>query len=230
MKRFDAVIFDMDGLLIDSEQLAMEAFEISCAHYQIEGLQDAVQSCIGTNAQKTREILTPLLEPTVSYSSFRAHWENHYQAAIHSDRLQTKPGAQYLLQHLADLGIPTGLATSSGKEKAIGKLERTGIRDYFSVIVGGNEVTHSKPHPEIYLKAAKQLCANPTECLALEDSENGVKAAYSAGMRVIQVPDLIAPSEQLRALGHLVLECLTQVPNVDFDRFEKPQPRANTVN
>lgn len=217
MKRFEAVIFDMDGLLIDSEQLALEAFEVTCTHYGIEGLESAVHACIGTNAQKTREILTPHLEPAVSYTEFREHWEAHYQAAIHSDRLQTKPGAQQLLAHLANLKIPTGLATSSGKEKAKGKLHRTGLIDYFSVIVGGDEVTHSKPDPEIYLKAAEQLAADPKTCLALEDSENGVKAAHAAGMHVIQIPDLIPPSDQLRTLGHLILECLTQVPTFDFD-------------
>lgn len=219
MERFEAVIFDMDGLLIDSELLAMEAFEISCHHYGLEGLEEAVRACIGTNAQKTREILTPLVCEQVAYDEFRAFWEAHYQKAIHSDRLNTKPGAEALLEHLSTLGIPRALATSSGKEKAKGKLARTGILDYFSVIVGGDEVTNSKPDPEIYLKAAGHLQVNPKSCLALEDSENGVKAAHAAGMTVIQVPDLVPPSDQLKSLGHLILQCLTQVPTVNFDHL-----------
>lgn len=216
MDHFEAIIFDMDGLLIDTEQLAMEAFDVACAHFGISGLEAQIKACIGTNSRMTQEILTPVIEPTVPYAEFRGLWENHYQEAVHSDRLQTKPGADTLLSHITTLGLPTALATSSSHQKARAKLKRTGLLHYFSVLVGGDEVTHSKPDPEIYLTAATKLGVNPQACLALEDSENGVKAAHAAGMTVIQVPDLVPPSEALRQLGHHIIDCLSQVPHIDF--------------
>jgi HAD superfamily hydrolase (TIGR01509 family) len=158
-----------------------------------------------------------VIAAAVPYDQFRTLWEARYQEAVHCDRLKTKPGAKTLLAHIAQLGLPTALATSSSRGKACAKLERTNLLHYFSVIVGGDQVTNSKPDPEIYLTAAQKLNVNPRACLALEDSENGVKAAHTANMTVIQVPDLVPPSFALRQLGRRIIECLSHVPHIKFN-------------
>lgn len=103
------------------------------------------------------------------------------------------------------------LATSTAHDEARVRLENAGLLDFFELIVAGDQVEHGKPDPEIYLKAAEGLELSTHQCLAIEDSDNGVRAAHSAGMVVIQVPDLAQPADHVRALGHTVLQSLGEV-------------------
>jgi HAD superfamily hydrolase (TIGR01509 family) len=119
-----------------------------------------------------------------------------------------KKGVTALLTMLKDKNIPTALATSTVYEIAVKKLKNAQIVDYFNEIVSGDMVLQSKPHPEIYLTAAARIGIKPEHCIALEDSEAGVRAAHAAGMRVFQVPDLIQPSNEFRKLGHTVIDSL----------------------
>lgn len=120
-------------------------------------------------------------------------------------------GVHNLLDYLHASGIPTAVATSTNTDHALHKLEQSGILHRFTTITGGDQVANGKPAPDIYLKAAKSIDANPLSCLALEDSPNGVRAAIAAGMHVIQIPELVEPDEALRSLGHTVLGDLDAV-------------------
>src|SRR5207253_2615312 len=120
------------------------------------------------------------------------------------------------LDHLDSLQIPVAVATSTKSARAMQKLGDAGIGGRFKAVIGGDQVENSKPHPDIYLKAAAALGVLAEKCLALEDSENGVRSAFSAGMTVIQVPDLVEPSEALRSLGHVILGSLREVPGYEF--------------
>jgi beta-phosphoglucomutase-like phosphatase (HAD superfamily) len=108
------------------------------------------------------------------------------------------------------------VATSTRTKRATEKLGDAGLLDYFKIVIGGDQVEQGKPDPEIYLKAASALSSAPSRCLALEDSANGVKAAVAAGMTVVQIPDLVPPSDELLQLGHIVLSSLADVPKYDF--------------
>mgnify|MGYP000072935976 CR=1 FL=1 len=108
------------------------------------------------------------------------------------------------------------VATSTRTDRAKVKLSDSGILDYFDIIIGGDQVSNSKPDPEIYLKAASELSSEPSKCLAFEDSPNGVKSAVAAGLTVIQVPDLVQPDEDLLKMGHIVLGSLADVQDYDF--------------
>ncbi len=215
MKRFGAVIFDMDGLLLDTERIALESFRRVCHHLQIGDQTEIFIRCIGTNHARGWQVLEEGLRGLVDMTAFRQAWES-----IHADRagqkIPVKDGVIELLDDLAAAGIPCGVATSTATDRAIGKLRQVGLFERFASIVGGDQVDRSKPEPDIYLRAAERLKVQPVRCLALEDSENGVRAALGAGMKVIQIPDLVGPSAELRALGHIVLASLHDVRTHEF--------------
>lgn len=215
MKHFNAVIFDMDGLLLDSETLALSAFEATCARFELGDLSHLFRQLIGTNQTLGRELLREGLAGIMDDEVFSAAWQEAY-LKLTAKPVPLMPGVRAFLQHTTDLAIPMAVATSTATEKAEAKLTNTGIRDYFRFIVGGDQVTQSKPAPDIYLKAASALAVEPHNCLALEDSANGVKAAVAAGMTVVQIPDLVPPDAQLLALGHIVLGSMAEVPEYDF--------------
>jgi len=121
-----------------------------------------------------------------------------------------------LLEHVKRIQIPVAVATSTRSTHALDRLAKAGLLDYFEFVVGGDQVKNSKPNPEIYLTATEKLQCDPKNCLAFEDSENGVRAALGAGLRVIQVPDLVVPSAEVVALGHTILASLSEVPEHNF--------------
>ena len=120
------------------------------------------------------------------------------------DGLPLKAGVRELLQDLSDIGVPMAVATSTRGERARIKLARSGIDGYFRHVVTSSDVSHSKPAPDLYLLAAERLGIPPRECVALEDSEYGVRAASAAGLRVIQVPDLVPATDLARSLAMVV--------------------------
>lgn len=107
--------------------------------------------------------------------------------------------------------MPAGVATSTAYDLARTKLTNAGIYDYFTFIVGGDQVFTSKPDPEIYLKAAQKHNVEPSQCIDFEDSGNGVLASYHAGISVIQVPDLVPPTKTLKSLGHRIVSSLHDI-------------------
>lgn len=114
--------------------------------------------------------------------------------------LPVKEGAYEILCWLKEQKIPTALATSTSREGALSHLLRTGILPYFNEIITGDMVEHSKPAPDIYLIACDALHMPPADCIAVEDSPNGIRSAYTAGMMAVMIPDQIAPTDELRAM------------------------------
>jgi HAD superfamily hydrolase (TIGR01509 family) len=209
-----AVIFDMDGLLLDSERIALTVFNQTCQHFKLPDQFELFKQMIGTNHQLGRSILKQGLQEIVNAEAFIAHCDALYQHATLSEPIPLRPGALALVQLLYAKQIPAAIATSSETGKAKQKLAAAGIIDYFQTITGGDQVINSKPAPEIFLLAAQSIAVRPERCLALEDSDNGVRAAVAAGMRVVQVPDLVAPTAALLALGHEVHESLLTIPDL----------------
>jgi HAD superfamily hydrolase (TIGR01509 family) len=216
VRHFAAVIFDMDGLLLDTERVALESFNEACASFGLPDHPDVFRQCVGVNGVRAREVIREGLGHAVAPEEFWTAWDRFYHAAHAREPIRVKAGAEALLEQLSAWQMPMGVATSTRVAQATRKLTETGLAGYFSAIVGGDQVERSKPHPDIYLRVAHLLAAPPSACLALEDSENGVRAAVAAGMTVVQVPDLQLPSDDLRSLGHIVLESLEQVPGYPF--------------
>lgn len=125
-----------------------------------------------------------------------------------------KPGVVELLDFLKDQKIPMALATSTGRERTLRRMEMTGLGPYFSAIITGDQVVHSKPDPEIYQLACRALGTDPAHTIAIEDSRNGILSAHAAGMKVIMVPDMIPPTPELDAL--LFQRCASLLEVRDF--------------
>jgi len=209
----------MDGLLLDTESIAFAAFKETCGHFKIGDLEALFMRCVGANQTLGEKILREGLPKRVDLQSFSRLWYANYRKRIHRKPLPLKEGALKLLNQLSSRRISAAIATSSKTDSAVEKLKSTDILHLFKVVVGGDQVERSKPHPEIFLKAAERVGVNPRECLALEDSENGVRAAVAAGMTVIQVPDLVPPSKSLIELGHTILKSLDDV-SVYLSKYE----------
>jgi HAD superfamily hydrolase (TIGR01509 family) len=213
---FQAVIFDMDGLLLDSERIAFAAFKFACARFNLGDQSKVFMRCVGTNQLAGEKILYQEFRAIANVSEFIKVWDDRYLAETTKQPVPLKPGANALLQRLVELKLPLAVATSTKTLRARAKLEFSGILSHFSEVVGGDQVEQSKPAPEIYWHAAQMLGVNPKHCLVLEDSENGVRAGVAAGMQVIQIPDLIEPSSDLLALGVPVMRNLEDVLSLHF--------------
>ncbi|MEZ5557256.1 MAG: HAD family phosphatase [Pseudomonadales bacterium] len=208
--RLAAVVFDMDGLLLDSERLARELFFATCVEIGMQVDPAVYDRCVGTTHEGTAQILSAILG-AAGYEELEARWSARYEARIRAHPVPVKAGALALLEYLQSTSVPLALATSTRRPVAERKLQLAGLAAFFPVMVCGGETPRGKPHPDPYLAALEHLGQPPARCLALEDSDNGVRAAHAAGLKVIQVPDLLEPAPAVRALGHQVVSDLHAV-------------------
>jgi len=197
------VVFDMDGLLLDSERLYFNAFRDAHVALGLPPNDALFLSMVGTNVTLSRQKLAAGLKGHVAIETFEARWAE--DCAAHTARgIPVKEGVVELVTALQAKGVPYAIATSTYTGKAIRHLEHANLSTYFPLVIGGDQVSQSKPAPDIYLKACTTLALEPAHCVAFEDSENGVRAAHAAGLVTVQIPDLIPPPAPLLQLGHIV--------------------------
>jgi HAD superfamily hydrolase (TIGR01509 family) len=202
-----AVIFDMDGLLFDSERLYAEAVlnaarEVGCAMSHEVFLQ-----LVGRSREVNHRFLLDHYGEDYPLEALIAAWGRHFRVLADAG-LPLKPGAAELLDLLDELGLPRAIATSSTHATVQRNLASFGLVDRFHGVVAHGDYAIGKPAPDPFLKAAERLRVAPAHCLALEDSHNGVRSASAAGMMTIMVPDLIAPTEEIHGLCTLVVDDL----------------------
>jgi HAD superfamily hydrolase (TIGR01509 family) len=186
---FTAAIFDMDGLLLDSERVIMQVW-LSCARDQGMALSEAdFLTVVGAGASESRARLTQLLGSASAFESVRSQARDKLNA-LPGVVFPLKPGAMQILSKLRQRAVPCGVASSTRISEVRRRLEKAGILDFFQAVAGGDEVPDSKPNPAVYLLAAQRLGVAPAQCLAFEDTDHGAKAAQAAGMRVVLIPDL----------------------------------------
>jgi HAD superfamily hydrolase (TIGR01509 family) len=206
----------MDGTLLDTERVAQEAFFMACNEFGVTPRTDLLLRCVGAAGPIARKVIEEGYGSSLDCDAFFANWSRHFAQLSLVTPVPLKEGALALLDAVAQLGLPMAIATSSGTVQALEKLRQAGLLERFTAVIGADQVTRPKPDPEVYLKAAGLLGVDPQACLAVEDSEYGVRAAHAAGMTVIQVPDMTQPSADLRALGHIVLASLKEVAGYPF--------------
>jgi len=208
---YQAAIFDMDGLLLDTERVCMHAFEKACEKLSLPFVQHEYVKIIGCNAKGIKTAIMEYYAQYIDYKTLRQTWMEGYWPIVENQATPIKPGVIELLDWLKENNIPMAVATSTQQTLAKTKLKLAGLESYFEHISSGCEVTHGKPHPEIFLLAAQRLAIPPQQCLAFEDSNNGVRAAVAAQMQVFQIPDLVTPDQSIITLGHHIKPSLTDV-------------------
>lgn len=205
------VIFDMDGTIFDSEQLVLDSWERIGEKYGIADVRQALTDCIGVNIQKTQEIVHAHYGKDFEFEKYRKEASTLFHEYVRENGLPLKKGVKELLQYLKENEIPVGLASSTRLAVVEEELRQAGLYDYFQVVVGGDQLKRSKPEPDIYLMTCEKMGAAPECAYAVEDSHNGIRAAYSAGMMPIMVPDLLPATEEMYAKSAAVFDDLLQV-------------------
>lgn len=188
---YDAIFFDLDGTLIDTERLAILTGTEAFAAFGLGNAAALLHELIGVD-QPTAAGRIRKTFPDLDLDQFRIAWHDRFEAAISAD-VPLKPGARDIVHRLSQENR-LALVTSSGRAAAMDKLARSGLLPAFDTVIVREDVAQPKPAPEPYLLAAARLEADPARCLVFEDSEPGAEAAHRAGMTVIQVPDIRPPS------------------------------------
>lgn len=197
-----AVIFDMDGLMFDTERVCKELSQKAASAHGIQKVQELVLRTLGSSHEKvTKEWEREFGEKGKRILELREQYLNEY---YRKNRVPEKKGLKELLKKLRKCGYYLAVASSTSEIRVRYFLESAGIEDYFCYVVCGDMVSSSKPDPEIYFRTAKGIGVKTEECFVLEDSRNGVMAAYCAGCRVIMVPDLWEPDKETRGMTEKV--------------------------
>jgi len=183
----------MDGLLIDSERIIMQACISAAKEIGITYTQAEYTQLIGRSGPDSTRRMIDQLNGVENFNRVMEGLDAQLAERNHSFPL--KPGALELIQYYQTNNIVCSVASSSPTQHINHRLSQVGVLDFFSHVTSGQEVTHGKPSPDIYLLAAKKLGLNVDECIAFEDSETGARAAIAAGLKVVVVPDLQQPSD-----------------------------------
>ena len=207
---YEAVIFDMDGLMFDTEPIWASCWPKTAIEFGVECMEGLADAMRGTNGAEAVSIIREWYGDEVDPKAFvDRFYEIALEALAHG--AEKKPGLDRLLEYLKTEGIPMAVASSSSREMIKANLIRGGILPYFDSIVSGIEVEHAKPYPDVFLKAADELGVPPQKSLVLEDSYNGVRAGFAGGFHTVMVPDLSEPTEEMERLATAIVLNLNDV-------------------
>ena len=215
-----AVIFDMDGTLIDTERVSQAAWRRAAQDFRIEIPERILHAFVGCSIPNAMNMIDDEFgDPAFTERLFNRRHEIF--DATWEDELELKPGAAEAVAAVRERGLAVALATSSVRDRAITSMERLGLMELFDAAVFDEDIEHHKPAPDVYLVAADHLDIEPAQCVAVEDSFNGVRSGAAAGMRTIMVPDYNEPTPEIRALCAEVLTTLHELPAA-LDRLKTP--------
>lgn len=205
------IIFDMDGVIFDSERLVKEAWKKVGDTYGIPNVEDVLVKCIGANEQATKGNFLEKYGSNFPFEDLRQEASDLFHEAVGKRGIPMKRGVLSILPFLKEEGYHIGLASSTKEAVVREELKQVGIDEFFEVIIGGDNVSKSKPDPEIFLACCDRLGGLPLETYVIEDSYNGIRAAAAAGMQPIMVPDLLKATDEMRKLSCAVKEDLYKV-------------------
>ena len=211
--QYQAIVFDMDGVIFDTERLVIEFWKEVAKKHNIPNVEHTCIQCLGTNRVRTREIFLENYGADFPFDPYCAEVTELFNTHYKGVPLPTKPGIRELLNYLQEQDIKVGLASSTAQHLVRDEIGTAGLLPYFQTLVCGDMVEHSKPAPDIFLKACEILNADPTKSIAIEDSFNGIRSAHCAGMTPIMVPDQVQPTDEIRTLAFHVMPSLLDVLN-----------------
>lgn len=203
-----AVIFDMDGTVIDTEKYYRKYWPIAAAKFGVPLTDEHALILRSLGRPHSPKQFKEWFGEDVDYPGIKAYRQELIEKEIAEKGVQAKKGAVEILNFLREKGIITAIATASDMDRANRYLRMAGLEGYFDKIITATMVKEGKPSPDIYAYACEQLGLEPEECLAVEDSPNGVKSAYRAGCKVVLVPDQSEPEEEIVPLTYKILDSL----------------------
>lgn len=205
-----ALLFDMDGLLLDSERVVQSSWNVAGEKLGYGKIGEHIYRTLGMNVTGRKEYFRKTFGEDFPYDEFQSLSRKSFFEVADQEGIPLKTGAKELISYAKQMGYKVGLVTSSRREYAVDVLTKVGIFQYFDGCMFGDMVTRSKPDPEIYEKGAKLLGICPEYCIAFEDAPAGVESATAAGIDVIMVPDLVQPDEETRMRAWKVLRSLDE--------------------
>ena len=212
--KIKGVISDMDGVILDSEKLYVRFW---CEAGQFYGFPFERKHALGIRSMARPfaiERLQGWFGDSFDYDTVRNKRIELMNASVEKHGIEAKPDAEKLLSYLKEKGIAVALATATPKDRAEEYLRRVGLLQYFDEVVSARMVKNGKPAPDIYLFAAEKLGLKPEECMALEDSQNGIRSANTAGCKTVMVPDLDGPTGEIMPLLYDVADGLWDVVRI----------------
>ncbi len=219
--KIEALVFDMDGLLLDSEKIVQRSWEDTGNKLGIPHMGSLIYHTLGMNRKSRSEFFAETIGQDFPQEAFAEGTRKRFYEIVETEGLPLKKGAKELLVYAKSHDYKLAVATSSSKEYAEKVLKDVGIFEYFDSIVYGNMVSRSKPDPEIYLKACELIETEPDKCLALEDAPGGIRSAAAAGLHPIMIPDLVEPTEEISELFfrkyESLLDVITLLETIDID-------------
>jgi beta-phosphoglucomutase family hydrolase len=207
-----AVIFDVDGTLLDTERIYMKAWKEAAAEAGFVMPDSVLQKTRAVNTKDAARIFEEEIGNGFSYQAVRPIRVRIAEEIIRRESPILKPGVLELLAFLEEKGIRLAVASSTNQQGTREHLAESRILDRFEVVVGGDMVTNGKPHPDIFLKAAETLGTAPEACIVVEDSPAGIRAAHAAGMKAVLVPDQAAITQEIIDMADVVLNSLLEMP------------------
>lgn len=208
---YDAVVFDMDGVIFDSERATMKCWIELADKYGILNIEEPYLACTGTTMARTREIMLETYGDSFPYDAYAKEASLMYHNKYDGGKLPMKKGVIELLTFLKEQGKKIALASSTRRQTVISQLKDAGILDYFDAVVCGDMVERSKPAPDIFLKACEEIKVLPERTYGIEDSYNGIRAASAGKLHPIMVLDLLPKNEEMEKLAEVILEDLLEV-------------------
>lgn len=211
ISKYHAVVFDMDGVIFDSEAAVMNCWLKLADKYGIKNIMKPYMACIGTTVARTREIMLSEYGNSFPYDEYAKETSIMYHEKYDGGRLPMKKGVVELLEFLKNEGKKIALASSTRRQTVMNQLKDADILKYFDAVICGDMVERSKPAPDIFLKACEAIDELPACTYAIEDSYNGIRAAHTGGLRPIMVPDLLHADEEMEKLAEIILTDLIKV-------------------
>ncbi len=205
------VIFDMDGLMFDTERIYYRTWQEAAACYGYKLTWEIYVQIVARNSRYIEKVLKGIFGETFPYEEVMTKKRTLSDETILKEGIQKKPGLVTLLDFLEEQGISKAVATSSAREKALRYLKLAKVEDRFDSIICGSDVVESKPNPEIFLRSAKVLKKKSEACMVLEDSRLGIEAAKRAGMYGVFIPDLVEADDEIRQNASNILTSLAEV-------------------